>query len=188
MNEIIFKKYMEPDDILMHADIVGAPLVLIKTMGKSPSQATINEAAELSASYSRAWQMGFGSVDVYWFRPDQISKTSPSGGHLQKGSFIISGTKNYVRNVRLQISIGVKKINDRIMVIGGPPSSISAQTKIFINIVPGDTSSEKLAEQIKHELLEMAPQSLKQLISRTLPEDFQRFIPAKGGKILKDRT
>jgi len=187
-NEIIFKKYMEPNDLVMHADFVGAPLVLIKTADKAPSQTTLNEAAELAASYSRAWRMGLGAIDVFWFRPDQISKTPPSGEHLPKGSFVINGKKNYIKNVQLRISVGLKEVDEKPVIIAGPSSSVFAQTKIFVEIVPGNMSSEKLAKQIKQRLSEMVPQQMRPLVFNMSPEDFQRFIPSGGGKLLKDRT
>ncbi len=187
-NEIIFKKYMDPNDLVMHADFVGAPLVLIKAADKVPSQNTINEAAELAASYSRAWRMGLGAINVFWFKPDQISKTSPSGEHLQKGSFVINGKKNYIKHLQLRISIGLKNVDEKPVIIGGPSSSVSAQTKTFVEIVPGNVSSEKLAKQIKQSLGEMVPQQMRSLVYNMPPEDFQCFIPAGGGKLLKDRT
>jgi hypothetical protein len=132
--------------------------------------------------------MGLGAIDVFWFKPDQISKTPPSGEHLPKGSFVINGKKNYIKNLQLRISIGLKEVDEKQVIIGGPSSSVSAQTKIFVEIVPGNMSSEKLAKQIKQRLSEMAPQQMKQLVFNMSPEDFQRFIPAGGGKLLKDRT
>ncbi|MFB0514320.1 MAG: ribosome rescue protein RqcH, partial [Candidatus Bathyarchaeia archaeon] len=107
-NEILIKKHMEPHDIVFHADIVGAPFVLIKTDGKAPSEQSLKEAAQLAASFSRAWKETFGAVDVYWMHPKQVSKSPPSGQYLKKGSFMIRGAKNYIRNVPLAVAIGVQ--------------------------------------------------------------------------------
>ena len=96
-NELIVKKRMEPNDIVFHAEIVGAPFVLIKTEGKTVPEQTINEAAQLAASYSRAWKEMISSVNVYWIHPSQVSKTPPSGQSLKKGAFMIRGNKNFVR-------------------------------------------------------------------------------------------
>ncbi|HDQ07137.1 MAG TPA: fibronectin-binding domain-containing protein, partial [Candidatus Bathyarchaeota archaeon] len=98
-NEILIKRRMEPQDIVFHAEIVGAPFVLIKTEGKTAPEQTINEAAQLAASYSRAWGEMLSAVNVYWVNPEQVSKTPPSGQFLKKGSFMISGSKNFVRGV-----------------------------------------------------------------------------------------
>jgi len=131
-NEILIKKRMEAQDIVFHAEIVGAPFVLIKTQGKTVPEQTINEAAQLAASYSRAWKELFSAINVYWINPNQVSKTPPSGQSLKKGSFMIRGTKNFVRGVPLHVAIGVKTDNEEIMVIGGPLDAIAHQTKVYV--------------------------------------------------------
>ncbi|MBT8172231.1 NFACT family protein, partial [Candidatus Bathyarchaeota archaeon] len=105
-NEILIKKHMDPDDVVFHAEIIGAPFVLIKTEGKNPPERTINEAAQLAASYSRAWKELLRVINVYWIHPKQVSKTPPSGQSLKKGSFMIRGSKNFVRSVPLHVAIG----------------------------------------------------------------------------------
>jgi predicted ribosome quality control (RQC) complex YloA/Tae2 family protein len=149
-NEILIKKRMEPDDVVFHAEIVGAPFVLIKTEGKTAPEQTINEAAQLAASYSRGWREMLSAINVYWIRPDQVSKSPPSGQSLPKGSFMIRGTKNFVRGVPLQVAIGVKTDDDTIMIIGGPVEAISRQTSAYVEIVPGDQKSGQIAKKIRH--------------------------------------
>lgn len=55
-NELLIKHHTEPHDIVFHAEIIGAPIVVIKTEGKQPTDSTLKEAAQLAASYSRAWR------------------------------------------------------------------------------------------------------------------------------------
>ena len=110
-NEIIFKKHLDENDIVFHADITGAPLTVIKSEGKKISKQAIKEAAVLAASYSSAWKAGLGSVDVYWIKPDQVSKSPPTGEYLPKGAFMIRGKKNYLKKVILEITIGVINIS-----------------------------------------------------------------------------
>lgn len=74
-NEMVVKRYLESNDIYLHSDIHGAPSVVIKSSGAEITGNTINEAANMAASFSSAWSKGFGSQDVYWVRPDQVSKT-----------------------------------------------------------------------------------------------------------------
>ncbi|MCD6381054.1 MAG: NFACT family protein, partial [Candidatus Odinarchaeota archaeon] len=95
-NEVLFKKYVESKDVVFHADVQGSPLVVLKgDAGKD----TIEEAAQFTASFSKAWKMGWGNADVYWVYGDQVSKTPPSGQYLKKGSFIIRGKRNFIKNV-----------------------------------------------------------------------------------------
>jgi len=181
-NEILIKKHMEPHDIVFHADIVGAPFVLIKTEGKTPSEQSLKEAAQFAASYSRAWKAMFGVVDVYWFHPKQISKSPPSGQYLKKGSFMIRGAKNYIRNVPLAVTIGVQ-IKDYARIIGGPLEAVSRQTKVYVEIVPGERKSGELAKQIRRILAEKTAKDLRKQILEIPLEEIQVFIPSGKGNI-----
>ena len=182
-NEILIKKRMEPSDIVFHAEIVGAPFVLIKTEGKTVPEQTINEAAQLAASYSRAWKEMLSAINVYWIHPDQVSKTPPSGQSLQKGSFMIRGTKNFVRGVPLHVAVGVKIDDDTISVVGGPVNAIANQTDAYVEVVPGDQKSSQLAKKIRHQVSTKVTEELKRSVTAIPIEEFQRFIPLGRGKM-----
>ncbi len=182
-NELLIKKHMEPQDIVFHAEIVGAPFVLIKTGGETTLEQTINEAAQLSASYSRAWGEMLSAVNVYWVNPDQVSKTPPSGQFLKKGSFMISGSKNFVRGVPLRVAVGVKVDDDEMMIVGGPVDAIANQTEVYVEIVPGDKKSSQLAKQIRHQLSKKVSEDLRRRVTQIPIEEFQRFIPLGRGKM-----
>ena len=182
-NEIIIKKHMESHDLVFHAEILGAPFVLIKTEGKTAPEQTINEAAQLAASYSRAWREMLGAVNVYWINPDQVSKTPPSGQFLKKGAFMIRGSKNFVRGVPLQVAIGVKISEEETGVVGGPVDAITHQTDIYVEIVPGEKKSSQLAKQIRQQLSKKVSETLKKSIMAIPLDDIQRFIPLGRGKI-----
>jgi predicted ribosome quality control (RQC) complex YloA/Tae2 family protein len=182
-NELLIKKHMEPQDIVFHAEIVGAPFVLIKTGGKTAPEQTISEAAQLAASYSRAWKEMLGAVNVYWVNPDQVSKTPPSGQFLKKGSFMISGSKNFVRGVPLRVAVGVKIDDDEMVVVGGPVDAVANQTEVYVEIVPGDNKSSQLAKQIRHQLSKKVSEELKRRVTQIPIEEFQRFIPLGRGKM-----
>ena len=182
-NEILIKKHMEPHDLVFHAEILGAPFVLIKTEGKTAPEQTINEAAQLAASYSRAWREMLGAVNVYWVNPDQVSKTPPSGQFLKKGSFMIRGSKNFVRGVPLQVAIGVQTVEEEIMVVGGPVDAIAFQADVYVEVVPGEQKSSQLAKKIRHQLSKKVSETLKRSITEIPLEEIQRFIPLGRGKI-----
>jgi predicted ribosome quality control (RQC) complex YloA/Tae2 family protein len=182
-NEILIKKHMEPKDIVFHAEISGAPFVLIKTGGETPPEQTINEAAQLAASYSRAWKEMLSAINVYWVNPEQVSKSPPSGQFLKKGSFMIRGSKNFVRGVPLQVAIGIEIDNNEIIVVGGPVDAISNRTEVFVKIIPGNKKSSHLAKQIRHKLSEKVSEDLKRSITQIRLEEFQRNIPLGRGKI-----
>ncbi len=182
-NEILVKKYMEPHDIIFHADILGAPFFLIKTMGETPPEKTMMESAQLAASYSRAWGQTLGAIDVYWVTPEQVSKSPPSGQYLKKGAFMIHGAKNYIRSVQLRTAIGIKTIEEQVMVIGGPWEAVANKTNLYVEIVPGEQTSSRLAKQIRRILEKKASKGWKKVISEIPLEEIQSFIPLGRGMI-----
>ena len=182
-NEVLIKRHMEPHDQVLHADIHGAPFVLIKTTGKSPPETTVKEAAQLASSYSRAWREGLGAVDVYWVLPQQVSRSPPSGQYLRKGSFMISGTRNYVRNVPLRVAVGIKEEEEYLLVVGGPPEAVANQASVSVEITQGRKNSGELAKQIRGLLAERAPENLRRRILRIPLEEIQGFIPPGGGAV-----
>lgn len=179
-NEILVKKHMEPHDVVFHADVVGAPFVLIKTKGKHPSEQTINESAQLAASYSRAWREMLDTINVYWVSPKQVGK-SPSP--LKRGTFVIRGSKNYVRNVPLRVAIGVKIKEEHPIVVGCPVEAISKQTSIYVEIIPGNQKSGELAKCVRRLLAKKTPEEQQKRILEIPLEEIQRFIPSGRGAI-----
>jgi len=183
-NEILIKKHTEPHDIVFHADIIGAPFVVIKTEGKPPTEQTIKEAAQFAASYSRAWREMMGTVGVYWVSPQQVNKSPPPGQSLKKGSFMIHGRKNYVRNVPLRVAIGVRMEEERPSVIGGPTDAIAKQTNIHVQMIPGKQKSGDLAKQIQQLLIKKAPKHIQKQILEVPLGEIQQFIPLGKGQII----
>ena len=186
-NEILIKKHMEPHDIVLHADILGAPFVLIKTGGKTPPERTIRESAQLAASYSRAWREMLSAVDVYWITPEQVNKSPPSGQYLKKGAFMIRGSKNFVRGVPLRVAIGVKMKEEQTVIVGGAVEAIANQTNVYVELIPGEQKSSGLAKQIRRLLAERASKALKKRILEIPLEEIQGFIPLGRGKIKVSR-
>jgi predicted ribosome quality control (RQC) complex YloA/Tae2 family protein len=182
-NEILIKKYMESQDIVLHADIIGAPFVLIKTEGKTPTEQTLMESAQFAASYSRAWKETLGTIDVYWVKPEQVSKSPSSGQYIQRGAFIIRGTKNYIRNIPLQITIGIKTEEEYMKIIGGPVEAIAKQANAYVKIVPGKLTSSKLAKKLRVMLASKFPEFLQKRVLEIPLEEIQRFIPLGEGEI-----
>jgi len=182
-NEVIIKKHTEPPDIVFHADIVGAPFVVIKTEGKTPSEQTIQEAAQLAASYSRAWREMFHAIGVYWVYPAQLSKSPPPGQYLKKGAFIIRGKKNHLRKVPMRVAIGIVMKENRVAVVVGPPEAIKKQTDVYVEVVPGRQTSSFLAKHVKKLLAGKAPPEWRKQVLDTSSEEIQGFIPFGKGAI-----
>ena len=175
-NESIVKKYMEPNDIFMHAEIHGAPVVIIKAKGKI-SEKALKEAAIIAAAYSKAWKEGLGAIDVYWVWGKQVSKKPPSGEYLPKGAFMVYGKRNYIRNVSLTLALGLEKVNSWLRVVVGSEEHVKNKTVAYVILVPGHISPHSLAKIIKEELIKKAPEKLKPLIKSISVEELALRIP-----------
>ncbi|MCG3109876.1 hypothetical protein L3N51_02173 [Metallosphaera sp. J1] len=145
-NESIVKRMLDDKDIFMHADIQGAPATVIKNPIDIKEQ-DLADAAVLAGCYSKAWKLGLASIDVFWVYGDQVSKSPPSGEYLPKGSFMIYGKKNYIKNVRLELTIGVNVENGYRVEVGSL-DTISKRCKVYVTITPGDSDPEKLGDRI----------------------------------------
>jgi predicted ribosome quality control (RQC) complex YloA/Tae2 family protein len=186
-NEVLIKKYTEPTDIVFHADVVGAPFVVIKTGGKEPSEKCLKEAAEFAAAYSRGWREGFAKIDVYWVKPEQLSKAGPSGEYVPHGAFAISGKRNWMRNTPLKIAVGV--LFDEVgeaSFIGGAVEAVKAKTKIYTIIVPGETNGKQLLKQVLKTLAEKAPKEKREKILKASIEQIRELIPYCKGRIITE--
>ena len=166
-NENIVKKYLEPNDIYLHADIHGATSTAIKLNGAELNDNILKESGEFAASFSSAWSLGFTSQDVFWVHPDQVSKTPESGEFLPKGSFVIRGHRNYIRGARVKLAIGIVDYEGkRIMV--GPIDAMEAHCENFVVLKPGFTKKEAIAKKIINKINEDDLLTLDDII-RVLP-------------------
>ena len=146
-NESIVKKYLEPNDIYLHADIHGASSTAIKLNGAELNDTILKEAGEFAASFSSAWSLGFSTQDVYWVHPDQVSKTPESGEFLAKGSFVIRGHRNYIRGARVKLAIGIVDYEGK-RIMTGPIEAVEAHCENYVVLKPGFTKKEAIAKKI----------------------------------------
>ncbi len=182
-NTTLYKKYMNSDDLFMHADFKGAPVVIIKKSEKPFSDKTLQEAAQFAVSFSRAWKSGWGQGDVYWVTSEQVSESPPSGEYLERGSFMVRGQRNYIRGASLKLAVGVMESDDEVIPIIGPPSAIEKQTKYFVIIKPGSVAKGKLAKQIKYQLLKKAPPEFEEKLNMITTNELENILPPGGGEI-----
>lgn len=175
-NQEIVEKHMEPHDLYFHADIHGAPHVIVKTNGIEVPDVTIDESARFAATHSTAWREGLGNMDVYWANPDQVSKNAPSGEYLPKGSYMVRGERNY-KTVPLEAGVGLVNINDDKIPMCGPPSSLETHSDNFVIIKPKGKKKSDLAKSIKGLLREKETEiNINDLI---------RILPPGEGTIVK---
>ena len=149
-NEKVVKKYLNENDIFIHAEVHGASAFVLKCSGTKPPEKDIYEVSVLAASYSKGWKAGVGSLDVFWVWGKQVSKAPPPGQYLPKGAFMIYGRRNYVKGVPLRLAIGVQIHDDKYFeLIVGPEELVSMRAAKYAVLVPGTTSQRSIALKIK---------------------------------------
>src|SRR3989338_3320686 len=109
-NEIVVKKHTEANDLVLHTDMAGSPFFVIKSEGKEIGKSTMQEAADATCTFSRAWKMGLQTSSVFYVNPDQVSKKTQSGEFMGKGAFMIYGKTNYIDN-KLNLAVGINEKN-----------------------------------------------------------------------------
>jgi len=200
-NEILFKKYLDPHDIVFHTNFPGSPLTIIKNPENNQiSDETLQETAIFVSSFSRAWKETWGVADVFYVQTDQVSKSPPSGEFLPKGSFMITGKKNIIKNAKTELAIGLKLIelendsNDEPKIIFpkiiyGPINAIKKQTEDYLVINPSKTglTKGKLAKEIKSYYLKKSSKDLKKWINLLSLNEILLCLPS-GNSIYKQKS
>ena len=148
-NEMLIKKHMEEKDLYCHADVYGAPHVVIKN-GRKAGERTIFEACQFAVSMSKAWSRGVYSEDAYWAYPEQVTKKTPSGEYLGKGAFMVYGKRNWLHGLPLKLAVGVISYEGDEFVVCAPVDAIKVHTDRYVVIRPGSLRKSELVKKIKH--------------------------------------
>jgi len=197
-NETIFKKYIDPNDIIFHTNFPGSPLTIIKNPeNKQIPKESIEEAANFVASYSIAWKENWGIVDVFYVFADQISKTPPTGEYLPKGSFMILGKKNVVKGAKTEIALRLnfseiknENISDSKLfypqVLYETLNSTNKKEGNVIIVKPSKSGKTKgqIAKEIKTYFLNNSEPEMKKWIKILPIDDIILVLPSGKSKII----
>jgi len=172
-NDQLVKKHLQPGDRYVHADIHGAPSVVVKSK-EGMTEATLREAAVFSLAMSKAWNAGHGSGSAYWVTPEQVSKTPQSGEFLPKGAWVIRGKRNYFERVEIRLAIGMSTSEKEPRVMCGPVSAIEKNCASYVVIesgeMPKETAAKEFAKRFSADI-----------------EDVQAALPPGGIKIVSEK-
>lgn len=147
-NELLIKKHTEKEDVVFHTDMAGSPFIVVKTEGKEVPPTTLEEAAQFTAIFSRAWKKGLSSIEVFHVAPEQVTKEANSGEYLGKGAFMIRGKTTYHKPI-IRLALG---IDDNMRVMSGPPSAISKHCKSVVKILQGRGKTSDIAKILSKKL------------------------------------
>lgn len=137
-NEAVIKKHLEKGDLVYHTDAPGSPFVVLKN-GQEAEDVDRKNAAMLAGLYSKAWKSGLGEIEVMEVFPDQVTKETQSGEYISTGSFMIYGDRNMIR-VPLDLGIGIRRIEDDILLMAGPLDCVKQHCKAWIELEQGAQS------------------------------------------------
>ncbi|MBI5389156.1 DUF814 domain-containing protein [Candidatus Woesearchaeota archaeon] len=146
-NEMVIKKHTEKRDLVLHTDMAGSPFFVIKAQGKDVPLTSIEEAADATCSFSKAWKLGLGMTSVFYVDPEQVSKEANPGEYMGKGAFMIRGKTHYAKN-RANLALGI--FHDAIM--AGPQTAITKHCSQYLVVVQGDDKPSDVAKKIKAKL------------------------------------
>lgn len=144
-NMALISKYVEKNDLVLHADVFGSPFGVIKpNKDQKISETALKEAASIIASYSSAWKSGAGSLDVYWVKPEQVTKSPPSGESLKKGAFYIEGKREYIQNAPMEVYLDIVFDNQEYTINAMPYKP----KENFVLIRPGNKKRDEAITKI----------------------------------------
>jgi len=161
-NDKVVKKHLGDDDRYVHADIHGAPSVVVKKKQiLDISELTLKEACIFAVCFSRAWSANIGSERAYWVTPSQVSKTPQAGEFLARGAFIIRGKRNYCEDIPLRLAIGeiyvdkstgqnIVENNEQAVkkIMCAPISALEKNSKRYAIIEPGEIQKNEFANKL----------------------------------------
>lgn len=162
-NDQLVKKHLKPADRYAHADIHGAPSVVVKE-GENATEQEMEEACAFALAHSKAWTAGASEGTAYWVLPDQVSKMAQAGEFVPRGAFIIRGKRNYLYHLPLELAIGEIEYEGARKVMCAPPSAVRGRSSKYVIIRPGKTDRSKASSQLAR-----AFEVPEEEISRILP-------------------
>jgi predicted ribosome quality control (RQC) complex YloA/Tae2 family protein len=186
-NSAVIRKHMTENDIVFHAEIHGSPFFLVKNARNRENGNFVDETAQATVSFSRAWKDGLSSGDAYWVFPNQVKKGAPTGQYLPKGSFVIEGKRNFCKGVELKLSIGLIQIeNNRYTIVCGPSNAIRRRSLVFASLLPGGSDPMNLAKKVKSEFVRVISEfdsDLADYLKKIVLDEIIRMLPSGQSKI-----
>lgn len=166
-NSVIIRRHLTENDYVFHAEVNGSPFFILQNANNSniDISQSILEVAQATVSFSRSWRDALSSSDSYWVFSYQVKKGAPTGQFLPKGSFVIEGKRNFVKNLEIKLAIGLSFANNMPLLIIGPYTTIKKRSICVRTILPSGLDIVKAAKKIKSDFAEY-----------TIKNDFPKYI------------
>jgi len=178
-NDQLVKKHLKPEDRYAHADIHGAPSVIIKG-GSEAGEEELREACIFALCHSKAWNAGVREGSAYWVLPDQVSKQPQAGEFVPRGAFIIRGKRNYFHHLPLELGVGEIEYQGERKIMCAPRQTAESMCQRVVMITPGKMKRNEFSS-----LLARIFRVPEEEISRILPPGDVEVIDQRGVEIEK---
>ena len=190
-NSALIRKHLTEHDIVFHAEVHGSPFFIIKNAAAFAAtqegmiDLSLQQVAQATISFSRAWKDGLSSADAYWVMPEQIKKGAPTGQFLPKGSFVIEGKRNYLKGIELRLAIGIMQLNNRETLVCGPEEAIKKRSIFYAVLLQGGMDPMNAAKKVKSEFVKIANDNTKiaESIKHISLDDFVRVLPTGQSRL-----
>jgi predicted ribosome quality control (RQC) complex YloA/Tae2 family protein len=180
-NSAIIRKQLTKNDKVFHAEIFGSPFFILKDVPDSLPFDSLNEVAQATVCFSRAWREAMYGMSAYWINPEQVKKAAPSGQFLSRGSFVLEGHKNFIKAPNLRLAVGVQYHDERYILTCGPPEPIKKNCICYAIIEPGLDEMTDCAKRVRTEFIKLQEDIAKQFDI----DDYVRVLPAGESHIVE---
>ena len=190
-NSALIRKHLTEHDIVFHAEVHGSPFFIIKNAAAFAAtqggtiDSSLQQVAQATISFSRAWKDGLSSADAYWVMPEQVKKGAPTGQFLPKGSFVIEGKRNYLKGIELRLAIGIMQLNNRETLVCGPEEAIKKRSIFYAVLLQGGMDPMNAAKKVKSEFVKIANDNIKitESIKHMSLDEFVRALPTGQSRL-----
>ena len=183
-NSALVRKHMESNDKIFHAEINGSPFFILKDTNEDLMPLSLEETAYATVCFSRAWQASAHGLNSFWVKPDQIKKAAPTGQSMGKGSFMIYGTRNFIKVASLKLAVGIMKEDENFLLVSGPVEPIKKNCLCYVIIEPGGSLISDVAKKIRAEFNKSDEKFQKLFVV----DDYVRALPTGSSKITSAGT
>lgn len=177
-NDQVVKKHLKEDDYYIHADVHGAPSVILKK-GPGADEDEIRETCIFAVSQSKAWVSRFMEGSAYWVTSEQVSKTPQAGEFVPKGAFIVRGKRSYQFHLPLELAVGEVQYEGARKIMCAPVDLMRKVSDKYVVIKPG---SNKKSNRHSADLAK-AFEVPEEEVSRILPPGDVEIVESKNLKL-----
>ncbi len=150
-NELVNSKYFDSGDLFFHADVFGASAVVLKNGSTGASLQVREEVAQFAGCFSRSWDSGAASVNVYALGREQVSKSKEKGS-LGTGSFLLEGEREWFKGVALELCAYSDDAKPPGISIVPLLTAMAEGIKGYILIKPGIKKKSDAAKELSERL------------------------------------